>query len=450
MSIYDKIEKILKEMSIPYLDVNEESKIKYAEVFTPIWLIDEQLDTCFHKDDFSNPNLKWLDPSNGIGNYTLRLIQKLLIGLEVSFKDETLRYKHIIENMIYVCEIQPMNMFAYLYFIDPNSEHNSNYFTGSYLDKSFKNHVETVWKLKEFDRIIGNPPYQTKDSGAKASAKPIYNLFIENSIELLNKEGVLSFITPSRWFGGGKGLDSFRKKMMSSNKISFIKHFEDEKIVFGKNVGIQGGVSYFRFHKSYNGNCLFNGVNIKLDNFDVIVSKTDSLKFITKFIGMQSIKNIFNPRSLYQIQTNDKRLNDNQINMDYVKCYVSQKNGFTKWIKRTLLKNPISDKWRVLTPRANGKSGSGFGNIFISEPGEFYCDTYISFIAESELEAKSIQSYLKTKFANYLLSVRKVSQDISSETIKWIPIVPFDRIWTDDILVDYFNLTEEDIKLLKI
>lgn len=451
-NIYDRLESILKEMATPYLDIDEISKIKYAEVFTPIWLIDEQLDNCFNLSDFSNPNLKWLDPANGIGNYTLRVIQRLLNGLKdvPGLEDETVRYKHIMENMIYVCEIQPMNMFAYIYFIDPNMQYKTNYYTGSYIEDDFKLYAKTNWQLQDFDRIIGNPPYQTKDCGAKASSKPIYNLFIENSIDLLNKDGVLSFITPSRWFGGGKGLDSFRKKMKSSKKLSFVKHFENEKVVFGKNVGIQGGVSYFRYDTSYNGDCLFNNVRIDLNNFDVIVSKTDSLNFANKFINMESIQTIFKPRSFYQIQTNDERLYVDRIVPEYVKCYVSKKKGFIKWIDESTLKNPISNHWRVLTPRANGKAGSGFGNIFISKPGEFYSDTYISFVAKDENEAKSIQSYLKTKFANYLLSLRKVSQDISSETIKWIPLVPFDRIWTDKLLIEHFSLSTEDIKLLNI
>lgn len=53
-------------------------------------------------------------------------------------------------------------------------------------------------------------------------------------------------------------------------------------------------------------------------------------------------------------------------------------------------------------------------------------------------------SYLNTKFSNFLLSLRKVSQSIKPDTCKWIPIVPFDREWTDELLLDYFNLTEED------
>jgi site-specific DNA-methyltransferase (adenine-specific) len=450
MKIYSNLERILKDMATPYLNVDKASKIKYAEVFTPIWLIDEQLDNCFSKEDFANPNLKWLDPANGIGNYTIRLIQKLLVGLKDcdGLEDENIRYKWILENMIYVCEIQPMNMFAYLYFVDPNNEYKINYYRDSFLETAFDDYSKNIWNVDKFDRIIGNPPYQIKDNGAKASAKPIYNFFIQKSIMLLNKDGVLSFITPSRWFGGGKGLDLFRKQMMSSNKLASIKHFEDETMVFGKNVRIAGGVSYFRYDLSYNGNCLFNGFKLKLDNLDIIVTKINGLKLISKFLDIPNILSIFNPRSYYNIQTNDVRLKTNQVNPDYVRCYVSQKNGLVKWIDKNSLRRTDSDKWRVLTPRANGQSGSGFGNIFISSPGEYYSDTYISFISNTQAEAESIASFLKTDLANYLLSVRKVSQDVSSETLKWIPLVPFDREWNNDNIAEWFNLTQEDKKLI--
>jgi hypothetical protein len=452
MEIYNNLERILTEMSTPYLDVNQTSKIKYAEVFTPIWLIDEQLNNCFNSEDFKNPNLKWLDPANGIGNYTIRLVQKLLIGLKdlPGLENEEVRFKWIIENMIYVAEIQTLNQFAFIHLLDLENKFKLNFYTGSFLDNEFLLHSKNNWNVDKFDRIIGNPPYKIKDNGAKASAKPIYNLFIETSIKLLSNDGVLSFITPSRWFGGGKGLDLFRKTMMSSNKLEFVKHFVDETKIFGKNVRISGGVSYFRYSKSYNGKCLFNGVSINLNNFDIIVCQTEALKLVSKIIDKQNILERFNARSYYKIQTNDVRLGDIQINHNWVPCYVSKNKGFLKFIDITTLQRQESTKWRVLTPRAHAKAASGFGNIFISAPGEYYSDTYISFFADSEEEAKSILSYLNTKFANYLLSIRKVSQDISSDTLKWIPIVPFDREWTDEIVVEWFNLTEEDIKLINL
>jgi len=53
------------------------------------------------------------------------------------------------------------------------------------------------------------------------------------------------FVIPSRWFSGGKGLDSFRKNMLERTDIVYIKHFDDASKIFRKSVSIEGGVNYF-------------------------------------------------------------------------------------------------------------------------------------------------------------------------------------------------------------
>ena len=89
------------------------------------------------------------------------------------------------------------------------------------------------------------------------------------------------------------------------------------------------------------------------------------------------------------------------------------------------------------------------GNIFIGYPNEVHTKSYISFNVNSENEAKSLLSYLKCKLPNFMLSLRKISQDISESTCKWIPLVPLDKIWNNEYIYKYFKLSEDEIELIK-
>lgn len=422
-----------------YVKVGEVEKKTFGEVMTPLELVKEMLAT-LPTDVWSNPDLKWLDSCNGAGAFLSMVVWRLMEGLKEWEPDHDKRYKHIVENMVYAGELQPKNMFLWMCLADPLDEFKLNVYTGSFLESGFDKHMKDVWGLEKFDIVVGNPPYQEMDGGNGASAKPLYNVFIEKCIKISN---VILYITPSRWFAGGKGLDSFRKMMMKSNKIKLIKHFDNE--VFA-GVNIAGGVSYFLFNNNYNGICSLNGNVVILSEMDIIVKDTNSHELINKFINKKDISTISNPRSYFGIPTNFKDISDIKLSDDYIKCYFSQNKGFSKWVHKKHTKNTDS-YYRVATPRANGNSPK-FGNLFIVEPFACVSDSYISFFVKTKEEVNSLLSYLKTKFANYLLSKRKISQTIKPDTCKWIPIVSFDREWTDDQLFDYFNLSEEERNII--
>lgn len=107
----------------------------------------------------------------------------------------------------------------------------------------------------KFNAVVGNPPYQIMDGGAKASASPVYHLFVETAIKI--RSNYLSMIMPARWYSGGKGLDSFRNTIMKSNKIKKLFDYFDPNDIF-PGIDISGGVCYFLYDNSFNGLCEVN------------------------------------------------------------------------------------------------------------------------------------------------------------------------------------------------
>lgn len=436
-----------------YVKVSEVEKKKFGEVMTPLELVAEMLKT-LPKEVWSNPNLKWLDPCNGTGTFLSMVVLALMKGLAEWEPDENKRYKHILENMVYACELQPKNMFLWMMGISPHGEHTLNIYTGSFLDEGFDKHMKEVWDLDKFDLIIGNPPYQEADGsgGNGSSAIPIYNLFIEKS--LLQSDNLL-MITPSRWFTGGKGLDKFRNMMLNRNDIRLIRHFDGNGDNVFKGVDIKGGVSYFHIDKNYKGNIKFN--DIKLDNniireFGCLLDNKLHYDIINKINNKANkfFNNKVESCNYFGKIVNDKKTLRNAIdcvdthNDNFVKCYVSKKEGFIKYIDVNLVNTENINKYKVFTVK--GTNVGYMGNTFIGFPNEVCTETYLTILCDSEIQANNIVDYFKTNFIKYLFKLLNTTQNASKETFRLMPYLDFNIKYTDDYLYNYFELNETEIQ----
>ena len=106
----------------------------------------------------------------------------------------------------------------------------------------------------QFDVIIGNPPYQMTGGGGGTNDSSIYHLFIEQAMSL--EPRYLSMVVPSRWLAGGRGMDEFRKSMLSGRHISHLVDYTKMSTAF-PGVDFEGGVGYFLWSPHYQGDAQY-------------------------------------------------------------------------------------------------------------------------------------------------------------------------------------------------
>lgn len=147
---------------------------------------------------------------------------------------------------------------------------------GSFWGKDVKN--------MRFDAIVGNPPYQEETGSESRQAKPIYHYFVLQAKAL--SPNYISMITPSRWFAGGMGLDSYRLEMISDKKIDKIVDFTNAKKCFPQ-ISISGGVSYFLRSNTSSDNC--EVLNIHGDKISKMIRPLDEFPILVRYNEAVSI-----------------------------------------------------------------------------------------------------------------------------------------------------------------
>jgi len=240
------IDENILEIIRKYLTVKDTEKKLFGEVFTPVELVCEMLEK-LSSEVWKDPTLKWLDPANGIGNYPIVAYYKLMEGLKdvsqlnidkikreykLDITKDKDRSKHIINNMLYMVELNPVNVKVcrkIFKMIDSNTEPNIS--KSNFLTEQVKWTRE--FKIDKFDVIMGNPPYQLKKPG-NAKSQSIWPNFVENSIGCLKENGYLVFVHPSGW----RNIDGGFKKifnLIQERDLQYLtmRTFDDGAKTFG-------------------------------------------------------------------------------------------------------------------------------------------------------------------------------------------------------------------------
>lgn len=325
-----------------------------------------------------------------------------------------------------------------------------------------KSENEDINNMK-FKAIVGNPPYQVMDGGSKASASPIYQLFVESAKKI--SPAAISLIMPSKWFAGGKGLDDFRENTRIDKRMEYIYDYVNAKDLF-PTASIGGGICYFLWRKNYNGKCTFTNIMAghsstkkrNLDQYDVIVRYNEAVNIIDTAVtdGTKTVADIMLSRNPFGPSSNVRgellpsegliRLMTSQgiyyVNPDIVK---DNKEYVDAW-KVTISKVTCEHAGE---PDKNGQL-KVLSSLKTLEPGTICTDSYLIIGKfETEKEADNLRSYLATKFARFMLLTAVSSINLSKDKFRFVPLQDFSRPWTDADLYAKYDLTEDEIAYIE-
>ncbi len=340
----------------------------------------------------------------------------------------------------------------------------------------------------KFDVIIGNPPYQEMDGGGTGdSSKPIYNLFISNVINY--KPQLLSFIIPSKWMKGGKGLDNFRNQMIEDKRLKELTDFENAKHIFS-TVDLDGGVCYFLWDSNYNGKVKYSYIiengkifisnrYLKTNYSDTIIRDIRQCSIIEKIYNInknyKKFDSLVSSRNPYGFATdlfnNPKKYSNADLQLDkkdgYFKVYgvIGKKGGakrITGYVNPISIKKNIENikKYKLFFSYSYSTNSTIPPELIIGLPNQISTETFLEIGTFNTIEeTKNCLKYIKTKLFRALLFFNRIQKNASKKTFKTIPIQdftsksdinwdkPIDKI--DEQLFKKYELNEKEINYIK-
>ena len=478
------------------------------EVFTPPEVANAMLDM-LPQELFESPDTKFLDPACKSGVFLREIAKRLLKGLEPLYPDLQERTDHIFKHQIYGIAITELTS-----HLSRRSLYCSKTATGNYSVTKFdtiegnirfkkikhrwqngkcvycgaskqeydraddlETHAyemihttkpEGIFKMK-FDVIISNPPYQLSDGGGNgASAKPIYQLFVESAKRL--KPRFVSMITPSRWFAGGKGLDEYRDTMLHDKHLRIIHDFPEASDCF-TGVQIKGGVSYFLWDRDHSGDCavyshkgseVFGPVIRPLleKGCDTFIRYNEAIDILHKVSALNepSMMDLVSARLPFGLPNTYKGYKTKHFSSD-LNVYVS---GNDREVRGTIAYAPLKDitkgremiSWEKVYIAKAGSGSDTFPHPILPKP--FYgapntvCNESYLVIGpfNNRIECENVMSYIATKFFRFLVLLKKNSQNAAKGVYQLVPQQDFSKPWTDEELYAKYGITQEEIDFI--
>jgi hypothetical protein len=459
-SLIDKPKELL-ELINNCLKPKQKEKQENGEVFTPMQFVFEMLDNLdqqYIKDNgksiFTEKEFKWGDVVGcGMGNFSVAVYLKLMEGLKQDIPDDNDRKKHILQNMIYMAELNKKNVFICRQIFDINNSYCLNLYEGDAL--KLNPYVE--WKVEKFDVILGNPPYNKggirSHTGKQLGKKneTIWTKFVEKSFEWLKQGGFIAFIHPLSWL---KKSHSLHNKLLDKH-IVWLKLWDNIKSLATINGKIPISLYVLQNLKNINKfkTEIISEVQSKklkttsieyLDkNYSIPLAFHSIFKKLITFIESKNLQLEYNTKTIKSVGTKTKIPTEYTLEDMWSIDTHTIKDGIM--VKKTTETHPDANKHKLIIANK-----SSFAGVFIDEGHLGLTGNDKFYILGDNLEL--ILKILSFKISNIICHYTKYRQSfLEKEVFNYIPDIR--KLGMTDITEDEFykliGFTRQEINQIK-
>jgi hypothetical protein len=454
--------KDLLELIDSFLKPKQKEKQENGEVFTPMCIVFEildKLDKHYIKEHeisiFTEKEFKWFDPASGMGNFPVAVYLKLMEGLKLQIPNDEDRKKHIIENMLYMSELNKKNVFICHQIFNINNKYKLNLYKGDTLELDIMN----IWRMQfnSFDVILGNPPYNKggirSHTGKQLGDKneTVWTKFIEKSFEWLKPDGFLAFINPLSWL---KKSHSLHDEMLEKY-IIWLKLWDNSQSKGVINADIP--ISLFVLQNTINNlnkkteiTSILKRRSLTTTSSEYLNSKyTIPLAFhsifnkLVDFIETRNLQLEYKTKTVKSSGTKAKIPNEYKLEDMWAVDTYTIKEGLM--VKKAMEQHPDANKRKLII-----SNKASFTGAFIDEGKLGLTGNHKFYILGDNLEL--VKKILDFKIINIIGHYTKYGQDfLDNEAFKYIPdIRKLENInITEDDFYKLIGLTPQEINQIK-
>lgn len=386
---------------------------------TPIECVKEMINK-IPEEVFKNPNLKWLDPCCGNGNFFIVIFYKLL-----NYHSK----KHILENMFYFNDTNSdrINIVKKVFC---NNDYSLNITNCNYLEFSNNN---------KFNVIVANPPYaKILENGSRASKNHnLIGAFIKKSFEILEENGYLLYITPDNW-------------MSKADRNTLIKEITQKQILY---LNIHNAKKYFKkIGSSFTWYLIENTIYYKDIEVEGIYKKEEYKDMVKSEVRS------FIP--LYYNKIIQNILSKTIENIKLEKFKVETSSDLHKYTKKENIRNYKDEIFKhklyhtptqIVWSNKPHKFQEGFKvfigttsyyNIFVDNCGMTQSIAFIR--CKDENEAKKYMDVLKHPLYNFINNICRWGNFNNIRILQLLPICE-----KKDNVYEKFNINEDEINFIE-